>query len=86
VLDNGIANVPIATNEAYGVVKGDFSYGVVVNTGGRLATRAATDAAVKAGTNTYLPLVSSVEHSATFYGLAKAAGDTTQSQSNNAVG
>jgi hypothetical protein len=41
---------------------------------------------IKAGTNTNRPIVSAHEHEATFYGLAKAAGDSTQASSNNAVG
>lgn len=72
--NDGVASIPIATNEAYGVVKGDFTYGVVVNAGGRLATRAATDAAVKAGINYYLPLTASTQHQTVFYGLSKVAG------------
>lgn len=41
---------------------------------------------MKNGTGVYRPIVSSEGHTATFYGLAKAAGDTTQSSSSNAVG
>lgn len=40
----------------------------------------------KNGTNAKYPVTPNVEHAAAFYGLAKAAGDTTQSQSDNAVG
>ena len=72
--NDGVANIPIATNEVCGAVKGDFTYGVVVNTGGRLAIRAATDAAVKGGTNYYLPLTASTQHQVVFYGLSKVAG------------
>ena len=72
--NDGAANVPLATNEVYGAVKGDFTYGVVVNAGGRLATRAATEAVVKTGTNYYLPLTASTQHQTVFYGLSKVAG------------
>ena len=41
---------------------------------------------LKAGSNSYYPVVSNNQHEAAFYGLAKASGDTTQSQSSNTVG
>ena len=46
----------------------------------------ATDAQVKAGTDNYAPIVPSNQKNSVFYGLAAAAGDTTQKSSNNAVG
>ena len=46
----------------------------------------ATTAQVKAGTATQRPLTPGHQHEAAFYGLAKAAGDTTQASSDNAVG
>lgn len=46
----------------------------------------ATTAQVKAGTSTQRPLAPGHQHEAAFYGLAKAAGDTTQANSANAVG
>lgn len=46
----------------------------------------ATDAQVKAGTETGKILVPSSQDASAFFGLAKAAGDTTQSASDNAVG
>ena len=41
---------------------------------------------IKQGGRIYEPLATGHQHASTFYGLAKAAGDTTQSQSSNAVG
>ena len=41
---------------------------------------------IKQGTDTSRTTLIHQQHLATFYGLAKAAGDTTQSQSSNAVG
>ena len=41
---------------------------------------------IKEGTDRYRIISSRRAPNATFYGLAKAAGDTTQSQSSNAVG
>ena len=85
-VNNGIGNIPIASNIALGVIKVD-GYGLSVNsTTGLITTEAASSANVKAGTASYKPIVPSNQHSAVFYGLAKAAGDTTQSASDNAVG
>lgn len=53
---------------------------------GELKTNIADDAQVKTGADMYNIIAPSNAHAASFYGLAKAAGDTTQSQSNNAVG
>ena len=53
---------------------------------GSIGTLKATDAQVKAGTDTYAPIVPSNQKNSVFYGLAAAAGDTTQSKSNNAIG
>ena len=47
---------------------------------------AATAAQVKAGTASDAMIAPSVQDASTFYGLAKAAGDTSQSASSNAVG
>ena len=41
---------------------------------------------LKGGDNSFRPINTASQDKAAFYGLAKAAGDTTQSQSNNAVG
>ena len=51
-----------------------------------LGINAASDTQIKAGTQAYRPVVPNNQHGAVFYGLAKAAGDNTQSASNNAIG
>lgn len=86
ILDNRVANIPLATASALGVVKSNADGGIVVGNDGLLRTDPASTTHTKQGTNNYKPITPSTEHSATFYGLAKAAGDTTQSQSSNAVG
>lgn len=85
VINNGVANIPIAGSDP-GVVKvfGE-AYGVQVSNG-ILATANATDAQVLCGSNSFRPIVPATQHSSTFYGLAKAAGDITQPTSNNAIG
>lgn len=86
ILENKVANIPIATASVLGAVKSNPDGGIKVGTNGNLATDPATTSHAKLGTNAYKPVVPSVQHASTFYGLAKAAGDTTQSQSSNAVG
>ena len=87
VVSNGVANIPIASSSDAGAVKIDSSLGIGIDsTSKKLFIDDATDANVKAGTEAYKPIVPRIQHNAVFYGLAKAAGDITQSQSNNAVG
>ena len=86
ILDNGIANIPIASSQNAGVVKIEPSFGVTINANKQLYLHYATSAQMKAGVVPYRPITPLIQHESTFYGLAKAAGDTTQSQSDNAVG
>lgn len=87
VLSNGVANVPIAsTGGVKGVVTIDSTYGIGANANGRPYIQKASDTKVKAGTEQYQPIVPEYQHRSVFYGLAKSAGDTTQSSSSNAVG
>ena len=85
VVSGGVANVPAAYDGSYGVVRPTTTYGVI-NINGYIGLRAATDAQIKAATAVYSTVLPNNQYKATFYGLAKAAGDTTQSQSSNAVG
>ena len=86
IVTDGVANVPIASSSAFGVVQTNSNNGIFSTRGGVLAINSASESDIKTGTNESKPLTSHREHMATFYGLAKAAGDTTQSQSSNAVG
>ena len=53
-------------------------YGIKVNSSGELyISKAEITSEVKPGVVNYLPIVPSNQHAAAFYGLAKAAGDTT---------
>lgn len=87
VVQNGVANVPFANGDGTqaGVVKINSSRGITIYQG-ELRTFRALDTEVKGGAHDNRPIVPSNQHSSTFYGLAKAAGDITQSQSANAVG
>ena len=84
VVSNGVAQIPIADSNTLGVTHTIPDQGIR-RYGNGLAINPATSAMVKAESTT-LPLVPAHQHEATFYGLAKASGDTTQSQSANAVG
>ena len=88
ILNNGVANVPVAGENTIGVVKVAFgSQGLYVHsTTKQLIISKASDANVKTGTESMKPIVPSNQHMSTFYGLAKAAGDSTQSSSSNSVG
>lgn len=86
IVDNGVANVPLASTDDYGVVNVSAGTYGLVSSSGNLRTVTANDSDVKNGTNYYKPVTPYNQHRSAFYGLAKAAGDTTQSQSSNAVG
>lgn len=87
VITSGVANIPIASTSALGVVgmSGD-NYGIAITSSGNLYINSANATAIKTGTSGYLPITPINEHVAVFYGLAKASGDSTQASSSNAVG
>ena len=72
--ETGEAKIPISS--AYGI---DTSNKYIRIYG-------ASTAEAKAGSHLYRPITPKHQHESVFYGLAKAAGDATQSQSANAVG
>jgi hypothetical protein len=87
VVQNGVANIPFAGGSRLGVIKTGTGNGIYVDsTNGEAYISCATDAFIKAGANKYRPVVPGNQHQSAFYGLAKAAGDTTQAASSNAVG
>ena len=86
VVTDGVASIPIASTSTLGVVKVDADYGLGIYSSGILTIRSASDSAVKAGNNEARPITCLNQHVSTFYGLAKASGDTTQASSSNAVG
>lgn len=86
IVEDGVANVPIASTSKAGVVKINLDYGINRYDTGLAFVNKALDAQIKSGSGQYRPIVPANQSKATFYGLAKAAGDTTQSQSSNAVG
>ena len=85
ILENGVANIPLATDTKFGVVKVWSDLGIG-KTSGILSISSANEEMIKSGTNSRKPITPVRQHQSVFYGLATAAGDTTQSQSDNAVG
>ena len=86
VLSNGTANIPIANNQL-GAVKVPSGYGIYINPrNGEILISSASEENIKEGENIYRPISANKAYTAAFYGLAKAAGDITQSQSDNNVG
>ena len=83
---NGVANVPIAGNNELGVVKVNSDYGITKYADGTIRIYGASNAEIKSGSGSYKAITQVSAPTATFYGLAKAAGDMTQSQSSNSVG
>lgn len=82
IVSNGVANIPIGNTTTPGVFIRGFG---LYQDGAKLGVNGSTSENIKGGTaGTFTPV--SKQHEATFYGLAKAAGDSTQSASSNAVG
>lgn len=87
VVTNGIATIPVASTSTFGVVKCGTGLSMMTGTNaGKINTNPASTSACKNGAEYYSPITPNHQHEATFYGLAKASGDTTQSASSNAVG
>lgn len=87
---NGIANIPIASASTLGLVKinptGQANTGIVTDANGNLNIQGPTDNNIKMASSSGRPITPATQHKSVFYGLAAASGDTTQSQSSNAVG
>lgn len=83
IVNQGVAEIPIATQSVYGLMKPGNGLTIINDL---IVTNRPDDSLIKAGTNGYRPLTPTNQHASTFYGLAKAASDTTQSASSNAVG
>jgi hypothetical protein len=88
VVTDGVANVPIGANTKGVVnVSTNTAYGLQINSStGFLQLAPASESDIKSASYAVKPIGTTRQHVAAFYGLAKAAGDTTQSASSNAVG
>lgn len=86
VVSQGVANIPMASANDLGLAKIASYFGININGNGQLFIAGASGSTIKVGGNGYAPITPDVQHYSAFYGLAKAASDTTQSASSNAVG
>lgn len=90
VVQNGVANVPIANSNTFGTVKVDATLGISLPTGGaysgRLLINKATSDNIKDAVNNYKPIVSSNQHESVFYGIAKAAGADMKNATGETIG
>ena len=85
ILSNGVANIPYASTGTAGVVKLGTNGGLKIDSNS-LYTDYATTNSIKEGTDAFRPITPTNNYVATFYGLAKAAGDNTQASSSNPTG
>lgn len=88
IVSNGVANIPMIGYDHLGVAKLDqySTYGIGMREDGNLQIVGASDSQYKASNSERRPVVPTKQHMSVFYGLAKAAGDTTMASSTNAVG
>ena len=87
VVTNGVAEIPIASANNFGVVKvRQYTDGLFLSSDNLLRIQRSTSSQIKSGGEGARPITPYCQHEAAFYGLAKAAGDATQSASSNEVG
>lgn len=84
IVNNNIATIPLATESSFGIIK--VGYGLGFDNNQKVVVSAASSGKIKAGADYNFPIVPIRQHESVFYGLAKAAGDSTQAASDNAVG
>lgn len=76
----------VASRDNFGVVKLGTGSGIKIESNGTLSLQRPSDTNIKDGISVAYPITPHDQHAAAFYGLATAAGDTTQKVSDNAVG
>lgn len=72
--ETGVAEIPLSGNSKLGLTQFNNIYGIAHMNNGIPGIVSADGTKVKAGANIYNPIVPSVQHLSTFYGLAKIAG------------
>lgn len=81
ILDDGVANIPMAGSNNPGVVKvGSWQYGIALMQNGTLYVSTADPTAIKQGNVGYRGVAPQYQHEAVFYGLSKVAGVDLASQ------
>lgn len=86
IVNNGIANLPIAGNNTLGLTKGYGSRGISIDSNGNVYPTQLNTATIKYGNMAYAIITVERQHESVFYGLARAAGDSTMAESANPVG
>lgn len=87
VVTDGVANLPVADNTTAGIVKVSRINATGLQfVNNELQILPANNSDIKNAWGQYRVLTPPAQHRSVFYGLAKAAGDTTQSASANTVG
>lgn len=86
VLENGVANVPVASDNVFGVMKIMASNGIALDTNKRAYIFNATSAIIKAGTNEIRPITPNRQQESVYYGLAKLAGADMKNVTGETVG
>ena len=83
IVSNGVATIPVRSNVVGG--SNDLVTSSAVNNalGAFFNT---TDSQIQEGTQNFRAIAPLTQHKSVFYGLAKAAGDTTMASSANAIG
>ena len=83
---NGVANIPYGAYNVPGVVSTQGTYGTTIYENHKLGLTQSVHGDYKEGYRPYCAVTIGMQHEGTFYGLAKASGDTSQASSSNAVG
>ena len=87
VVADGVANVPMASDNALGTVKvAVYTHGLVVASDGTLKIQNANPQQIQNGAEAFRPIIPGRQHESTFYGLAKAAGADMRNISGVTVG
>lgn len=81
----GKADIPLASTQEFGVIKVNLSNGLTFDNNA-LKISQASATVIRLGASSSFISTPAEQHRTVFFGLAKAAGDTTQAQQTNDVG
>ena len=76
VVQDGVANVPVASSSALGVAKVNSGKGITINSNNELQIYPANEVACRNASNDKVPVTPYYQKYAVYFGLAKAAGAT----------
>lgn len=78
VVIDGVAKIPIASENNLGVVKPKSTDGIDIDVNGQLKVNPASNSQIQTATGSRLPITPDKQKLSVFYGLAEVAGDVTQ--------